>query len=122
MPLTLEHTSDVHSVAFSSNGEHVVSGSSDKTIKVWNVATGRLEQTLNGHTNWVLSVAFNNDGTKVVSGSSDNTIKVWNVATGEMEGTVFTYDGNAWKPRVNSRMTCVAVAAGNKVHIFRRKG
>jgi WD40 repeat protein len=80
-----------------------------------------MEQTLNGHTGGVYSVAFNDDGTKVVSGSWDKTIKVWNVATGEMEGTVFTYDGKAC-PRVNPRMTCVAVAAGNKVHIFRRKG
>jgi|MGYP006415518107 WD40 repeat protein len=57
MPLTLEHTSYVYSVAFSPNGEHVVSGSEDNTIKVWNVATGRLEQTLNGHTDDVNSVA-----------------------------------------------------------------
>ena len=81
-----------------------------------------MEQNLNGHTDRVWSVAFNDDGTKVVSGSWDNTIKVWNVATGEMEGTVFTYGGSARKPRVNSRMTCVAVPDFNKVHIFRRKG
>jgi len=107
MPLTLEHTSDVHSVAFSSNGEHVVSGSSDKTIKVWNVATGRLEQTLNGHTNWVLSVAFNNDGTKVVSGSSDNTIKVWNVATGETEQTLNGHNATVYSVAFNDDGTKV---------------
>jgi len=54
-----------------------VSGSYDNTIKVWNVATGEMEQTLFGHTDGVTSVSFSPDGEHIVSGSADNTIKVW---------------------------------------------
>ena len=54
-----------------------MSGSEHNTIKVWNVATGRLEQTLNGHTRVVMSVAFSPDGKHIASASKDETIKVW---------------------------------------------
>ena len=52
-----------------------MSGSSDKTVKVWNAATGDIEQTLKGHTNTVTSVAL--FGTSIVSGSWDRTVKLW---------------------------------------------
>ena len=82
--LTLEgHTDSVTSVAFNHDGTKIVSGSEDKTIRVWNVDTGECILTLKGHTDYVKSVAFNHDGTKIVSGSDDKTIRVWNVDTGE---------------------------------------
>ena len=68
---------------FNHDGTKIVSGSYDKTIRVWNVDTGECILTLKGHTWSVYSVVFNHDGTKIVSGSYDNTIRVWNVDTGE---------------------------------------
>ncbi len=67
----------VHSVAISPDGRTVVSGSADKTIKVWDLASGSLKATLTGHSGWVFSVAISPDGRTVVSGSWDKTIKVW---------------------------------------------
>jgi WD40 repeat protein len=55
-----------------------VSGSDDKTIKLWNVETGQEIRTLKGHDNYVTSVNFSPDGKTLVSGSYDNTIKLWN--------------------------------------------
>jgi len=49
----------VRSVTFSFDNR-IVSGSSDKSIKIWDAETGSLLKTLNGHTNWVESVAFSN--------------------------------------------------------------
>jgi len=72
------------SVAFSVEGTRIVSGSSDKTIRVWDAETGKSAmEPLRGHEGEVLSVAFSADGTRIVSGSDDDTIRVWDAETGK---------------------------------------
>lgn len=73
----IDHTDYVLSVAISADSKTVVSGSTDKTIKVWNLATGREVRTLTGHSSDVRSVALSADSQTLVSGSTDKTIKVW---------------------------------------------
>ncbi|PPQ81031.1 hypothetical protein CVT25_014426 [Psilocybe cyanescens] len=82
--LVLQNGSSVHSVAFSQDGSQVVSGSSDETVRIWNVTTGEVVAELKGHTDWVRSVAFSQDGSQVVYGSSDRTIRIWDVMSGEV--------------------------------------
>ena len=75
---TLEgHSWDVSSVAYSPDGTKIVSGSGDKTIKIWDANTGQCLKTLEGHSDDVESVAYSPDGTKIISGSDDPTIKIW---------------------------------------------
>ncbi|WP_027404612.1 protein kinase domain-containing protein [Aphanizomenon flos-aquae] len=86
---TLEgHSSSVNSVAYSPDGQTLASGSSDTTIKLWNVRTGNILQTFTGHSNGVISVAYSPDGQTLASGSWDTTIKLWNVRTGNLLQTL----------------------------------
>ena len=60
----------------------IVSGSEDKTVRVWDASTGESLQVPEGHPGGVNSVAFNRDGTRIVSGSVDE-VRVWDASTGE---------------------------------------
>ena len=75
------HSHWVNSLAFSQRDRLLASGSSDNTIKLWDVATQTEITTLRGHSDPVISVAYSQDGCILASGSSDNTIKLWDVAT-----------------------------------------
>jgi hypothetical protein len=82
------HSAPVWSVVFSPDGKTLASGSVDRSIKLWDVATGKVINTLNGHSNWVYSVVFSPDGKTLASGSQDNSIKLWDVATGKVIHTL----------------------------------
>lgn len=68
-------------LAWSPDGELLACASS-KTVRLYEVATGRELRCLRGHNGWVLSVAFSPDGQTLVSGSSDNSVRLHEVATG----------------------------------------
>ncbi|KAG8819591.1 hypothetical protein FRC19_009674 [Serendipita sp. 401] len=81
------HTSNVNSIAFSSDGRRIASGSDDNTIRLWDAETGQgLGEPLRGHEGAVRSVAFSPDGRCVASGSYDKTIRLWDVETGQALG------------------------------------
>jgi WD40 repeat protein/sterol desaturase/sphingolipid hydroxylase (fatty acid hydroxylase superfamily) len=91
--LTLQgHTAGVLGVAISADGRRIVSGSEDKTAKVWDAATGEELRTLTGHQRPVRCVAISADGQRLASGSYDKTVKVWDTATGAEQ---FTFNGHA---------------------------
>lgn len=81
------HSHIVNSLAMSANAKYLVSGSQDKTIRVWNLATGELIHTLKSHREGVYAVALSPDEQIIASGSADKTIKLWHLETGELLGT-----------------------------------
>ncbi|MCY7276847.1 MAG: AAA-like domain-containing protein [Phormidesmis sp. CAN_BIN44] len=70
------HQGSVNSVSFSPDGQTIVSGSDDKTIKLWS-RDGTELKTLSRHHDIVTSVSFSPDGQTIASGSNDKTIKLW---------------------------------------------
>lgn len=81
--LTLSgHTGPVRALALSPNSQVLASGSDDKTIKLWDPATGVLLRTLTGHSGTIKSIIITPDGQNLISCSSNN-MKFWNLQTGQ---------------------------------------
>jgi WD40 repeat protein len=92
-------------VALSADGRWALSGSDDKTLRLWEVANGRCVRIFEGHTDWVISVALSPDGRWVLSGSADKTLRLWEVASG---CCVRTFEGHT------EGVTSVALSADGR--------
>ncbi|EWC45599.1 hypothetical protein DRE_05457 [Drechslerella stenobrocha 248] len=92
------HRDSVYSVAFTSNGAGLISGSLDKTVKMWTLASGKSQaggltkpeprlKTFEGHEDFVLSVAQTPDayGPWVISGSKDRRVQFWDPRTNQIQ-------------------------------------
>ena len=85
--LTMKHTPDskskydkyVTSVAVAPNNKLIVTGSKDRTVRIFNIKSRRCVKILKGHKKIVTSVAFSLDNKYVLSGSEDQTVRMWNV-------------------------------------------
>jgi WD40 repeat protein len=87
------HARWVTACAVTPDGRRVVSASWDHTLKVWDLASGRVEATLEGHTDCVAACAVTPDGRRVVSASADKTLKLWDLASGRVEATLEGHAG-----------------------------
>jgi hypothetical protein len=80
--LVLERSrASLSAVAFSVDGKHVAFALQDKTVKVLDVASGALLQSLGSHDDYVTDVAFSLDGSMLASASKDNIVRLWDIAT-----------------------------------------
>ncbi|BAY30722.1 protein kinase [Nostoc carneum NIES-2107] len=113
------HTEWVNSLAISADGETLVSGSADKSIKIWNLKTGALKTTLSIHSDVVNSVAISPDGETVVSGSKDGTIKIWNLPTGTLKATLTRSEARVDSVVISpDGQTLVSGGGDNKIKIW----
>ncbi|HMA33966.1 MAG TPA: NB-ARC domain-containing protein [Chloroflexia bacterium] len=80
----LGHTGVVTAVALTGDGTRAVSASEDRTLRVWDLASGAAIHILAGHRGEVEAVAVTADGTRTVSASRDGTLRVWDLASGAL--------------------------------------
>ncbi|HCF27228.1 MAG TPA: hypothetical protein DEV81_08500 [Cyanobacteria bacterium UBA11049] len=115
-----EHTDRITAVAISPDGQTLVSGSNDKTIKIWQLNTGKLIRSFKGDSGAISSVAISADGNFLAAGSHDtpkSNVKVWNLKTGNLIHTLLGHH----KP-VNSIAISpdaqILASASNKIKIW----
>src|SRR5262249_54055922 len=86
----------------SMDGKHIVSGSWDETVRVWDLSSGEGLRTLVGHSNSVYAVAVTADGKHIVSGSYDRKVRVWELSSGEELHTLVGY--TRWSLRSDGKL------------------
>ncbi|KAE9551572.1 hypothetical protein FO519_005216 [Halicephalobus sp. NKZ332] len=84
------HSEPVISVQFSPDGLHLASGSGDKTVRLWDLATELPKTVCKGHSHWVLSIAWSPNGKKLASACKNGEIYIWDANTGEQTGKKLT--------------------------------
>jgi WD40 repeat protein/transcriptional regulator with XRE-family HTH domain len=113
--LTLRsHTDAVNDVAYSPDGKRLITGSSDKTAKIWDAASGKELLTLSGHTDQVYGVAYSPDGTRVATASYDKTAKIWDATTGKELLTLAGHTDQVWDVAFSPDGRRIATSSADK--------
>ena len=89
------HTDQITSLKWLPNGQMLVSGSSDRTAKLWDVSTGENTRTFEGHTDWIVTVSLltHGSGTLLVTAGDDKTIRVWDLQSGRLTKAIEGHTG-----------------------------
>jgi WD40 repeat protein len=121
--LTLTHAQPIEAVAFSADGRRIVTGSYDKTAKVWDATTGVELLTIKGHKGHIYCVAFSPDNQRIVTGASMFAVgispgeaKVWDAATGQQIFDLKGHNYSVWSVAFSPDGRRIVTAAGERLY------
>ncbi len=112
------HTDIITQTALSPDGKHALSASWDKTIKLWEVVTGRLVRTFEGHDGRVYAICFSSDGSKIFSGGEDGKIISWDISTGDILGKYEGHKNEIFSIAISPVGSILASASGAEIKIW----
>lgn len=123
------HTNNVTALAVTRDGKFLATGSTDKTIRLWDMSSGtaRLARVFQGHSEEVSALAFSPDGKTLASGSQDQSVRFWKVSlsddhqnydehTGYVWTAAFSPDGRLFADAGVDRVIYLRDAAGKVLH------
>jgi WD40 repeat protein len=90
------HRGAIAAVTVSPDGQYLVTGSSDRTVRVWEYATGQLKHNLEGHQKSLSAIAVTPDSKQLVTVSHDSTVRVWNLETGALRLVLEGHQGSIY--------------------------
>jgi general transcriptional corepressor TUP1 len=83
----------IRAVCFSPDGQSLATGGQDRIIRIWDIAQGKIRNTLIGHEQDIYTLSWSPDGRRIASGSGDRTVRLWDVETGQCLFDFATGDG-----------------------------
>ena len=106
------HKAFINALAVTRGGDHIITGSDDGTIRVWERATGEVKVVITSHLGGrICAVACTLDGEQVVTGGYDGTVRMWNLASGELAATFEGHRG--WVTSVNVSADGMYIVSGS---------
>jgi WD40 repeat protein len=108
------HSQPVWSLAVSPLGDRLISGSEDKTLRLWELETGQCLAQFKGHTSRIWGVAWTPDGNEVISASGDRTLRIWSIDNREARATLTGHASRVWTVAVSPDGETVASGGGDR--------
>src|SRR5262249_49081397 len=104
------HTHAIEGLALSRDGHWLASCGDQGTVRLWDVATGKVKHTLTGHKGMLFAVVFSPDGKHLASAGFDTTVRLWSVADGKstavLTGHTRPVQSLAWSPDGKTLASC----------------
>ncbi|MDB5312772.1 MAG: repeat protein [Gemmataceae bacterium] len=108
------HAGGVTDLAVTADGKSLVTGGEDRTVRVWEVTSGKQVRSFQGHVERVLAVAVRGDGRQVASASKDGAIRLWDLTAADDHRAIVDATEPVWAVAVSADGKRAAAAGGDK--------